>query len=116
MSVEVRNKSGNRTLIFLGGGGIGAAGLTMLPLDKHDDYQNFLDETISSNWRIVAISGTQFPDYFDGMISNKAKKYAALDGKKPTLLGHSAGGTAGLFTRITHRTVISIGFYCSTPL
>lgn len=84
-------------MIFLCGGEIGAAGITMLPLDRHNDYQNFLSQAISSNWRIVAISGTQFPDYFDMMISNNAKQYAELDGEKPTLMGHSAGATAGLF-------------------
>jgi pimeloyl-ACP methyl ester carboxylesterase len=30
------------------------------------------------------------------MISYNAKKYATQDGRKPTLFGHSAGGTVGL--------------------
>lgn len=70
----------------------------MLPLDQHtDDYPKFLSQAMSSNWRIVALSGTELPDYFDMMISNKGKQYAELDSKKPTLFGHSAGATAGLF-------------------
>lgn len=97
MSVEVRNDSGNRTLIFLCGGQIGDGGIMMLPLDKHDDYQPFLNQATKGNWRIVAVSGTQMPDYYEMMISNYAQKYAERDGRKPTLIGHSAGGTAGLF-------------------
>jgi len=69
----------------------------MLPLDEHEDYALFLSKAISSDWRIVALSGTQFPDYFNMMISNNAEMYSERDGKKPTLIGHSAGGTAGLF-------------------
>lgn len=96
MSVEVRNDSGNRTLIFLCGGQLVAGGIMMLPLDKHNDYQPFLSQATKGNWRIAAISGTQMPDYYEMMISNNARKYAERDGRKPTLIGHSAGGTAGL--------------------
>ena len=96
MSVEIRNESGNRTLIFLPGGSIGPGGIQMLPLDQHSDYQTFLKDAISANWRIVALSGIEFPDYYEMMISNYVATYARQDGRKPTLMGHSAGGVTGL--------------------
>jgi hypothetical protein len=97
MSAEVRNDGGNRTLIFLPGGELTAGGIEMQPLEQHPDYQTFLNQAATANWRIVALTGTQYPDYFEVLISHYASKYLTQDNRKPTLMGHSAGGVAGLF-------------------
>lgn len=97
MSTEVRNDDGNRTLIFLPGGELTAGGIEMQPLEQHEDYQTFLSQATAANWRIVALTGTQYPDYFEVLISHYASKYLTQDNRKSTLLGHSAGGVAGLF-------------------
>lgn len=98
MSVNesVLNDKGNRTMIFLGGGQIDDGGIDILPLDQHPDYTEFLNNSIAANWRILILSGQAYPDYYSVMVAIYAKKYASQDGKKPILVGHSAGGVAGL--------------------
>jgi pimeloyl-ACP methyl ester carboxylesterase len=94
---EIRNDSGNRTIVFLGGGSAGGEGIVIEPPASHKDYQKFLTEVEGNNWGIVALSGKGFTYDYSDKISGYAKEYSTKDNKKCTLMGHSAGGMAGLF-------------------
>jgi pimeloyl-ACP methyl ester carboxylesterase len=98
---EVLNDSGSRTIILLGGDGAGGGGVLIKPLAAHSDYAQFLSEATKStkeaNWRIVALSGEDYPNQYDDTISNYGRTYSKRDGKKCILIGHSAGAMAGLF-------------------
>jgi pimeloyl-ACP methyl ester carboxylesterase len=98
---EILNDSGNRTIILLGGDGAGGGGVLIKPLAAHPDYAEFLTKatkpTKDANWRIVALSGEDYPNQYVDTISNYGRTYSKRDGKKCTLIGHSAGAMAGLF-------------------
>lgn len=94
---EILNDSGNRTIIFLAGDGAGGGGIHVKkPLAEHKDYEQFLSKA-RENWRIVALSGEDYPNQYVDMISNYGRTYSELDRKKCVLMGHSAGGMAGLY-------------------
>lgn len=95
-NVEVLNPEGTRTMLFLGGGSVTSGGISVLPISQHPDYADFLAKSEATGWRIVAISGEDYPDYYEMIISFHASEYA-VQGEKPILVGHSAGGMIGLF-------------------
>jgi len=83
-------------MVFLGGGSVTSGGISVLPISQHPDYADFLAKSEAAGWRIVAISGEDYPDYYEMVISFHAAEYA-VQGGKPILVGHSVGGMVGLF-------------------
>ena len=83
-------------MIFLGGGSVTNGGIAVLPLSQHPDYSDFITKSQSAGWRIVAVSGEDYPDYYEMVISAHAAEYVK-EGTKPILVGHSAGGMVGFF-------------------
>lgn len=95
-NVEILNPNGSKTMFFLGGGTVTSGGIAIFPLSQHADYTEFVTTAQAAGWKIIAISGEDYPDYYEMVISAHVAEYAK-QGTKPILVGHSAGGMVGLF-------------------